>query len=268
MVKKDDTVKEIEAWGVDYERYALGKMLERLVKKHDIQTVAEMPAFGAKAMPSIYSLGFGLAGADVTLINGNEEYRNQWEKLDIAEKANFINVDNIYNTGLTDSSYDFVWNFAYIPTVDKPDELIFEMKRISKKYVAIFSVNGRNVGYYVHTTLHKINDIPWTHGDKKFNYTKNVATLLKKNGLRVIKKGYVDTPIWPDSLGFRDMRLHRSNIDSFNTQWESPYVEMMKTGEFPLWMKVIYAWERMPMFPIIRTLYAHIFYVIAEIDVQ
>jgi len=258
--------EEVEAWGVDYERYALGKLLGKLVKKNDINEVAEMPAFGEKAMPSIYSLGFGLAGANVTLINGNEEYKNQWEKLGIADNVSFLNVEDILKTNIADNSFDFVWNFAYIPTSKDPGNLIAEMKRLSKQYIAIFSVNGRNVGYYVHSALHKINDIPWTHGDKKYNYMKNVASLMKKSGLRVVKRGYVDTPMWPDSLGFRDMRLHKSNINSFNTKWKSPYTDMMKTGEFPLWMKLVYAWESIPMFPIIRTLYAHIFYVIAEVE--
>jgi hypothetical protein len=256
---------EIEAWGVDYERFALGKLLGRLTGKYHITTVAELPAFGAKAMPSIYSLGFGMAGANVTLINGNENYRNQWESLGIQEKADFVKVADLHNTSLPDKSYDFVWNFAYIPTDEHPDKLLTEMKRLSKKYVALFSVNGGNVGYYVHSALHKINKIPWTHGDKKLNYMRNITALMRQNGLRVIKKGYVDTPIWPDSLGFRDMRLHRNNITFDNTQWESPYVKMMRDNSIKGWMKAVYIWERIPMIPVIKTLYSHILYTIAEI---
>jgi hypothetical protein len=139
------------------------------------------------------------------------------------------------------------------------------MKRVSKKYVEIFSVNGRNVGYYVHSALHKMKGIPWSHGDKQYNYMKNVDALFRRQGLSIVEKGYVDCPVWPDSLGFRDMRLHRNNITFENTDWQSPYVAMMQSGNIPTWIRLVYAWERMPMFPIIKTLYSHIFYVIAKI---
>lgn len=256
--------KEVEVFGVNYERYATGNLLQKLKNKLCLQSVAELPAYGTKAMPSIYSVGFAKAGATVTLVDGNIAYRDQWEKLGLLDRVRFLKVDNIYHTGLADNSFDFVWNFAYIPTAQDPASLAAEMKRISKKYIAVFSVNGRNVGYYVHSMLHKITGIPWTHGDKKFNYTKNVVNLFQHCGLKVIQKGYVDTPLWPDSLGFRDMRLHRNHITFDNAAWESPYIEMLRTGNFPFWMKAMYAWEKMPMITFIKTLYSHIFYVIGE----
>jgi hypothetical protein len=46
-------MKEIEAWGVTYERYALSKELQNIKRQFSINTVAEMPAHGSKAMPSI-----------------------------------------------------------------------------------------------------------------------------------------------------------------------------------------------------------------------
>ena len=139
--------REVEAWGVTYERYALGKLQQRLVDELSINQVAELPAHGAKAMPSIYSIGFGSAGAKVTLVNGKEDYRQCWQKLGLHENADFTKVKDIMQTGIEENSYDFVWNFAYLPLSDKPDELIEEMKRISKRYVACFSVNFGNVGF-------------------------------------------------------------------------------------------------------------------------
>ena len=60
---------EKETFGVDYERYALGKLLKRLVKRYGIKKVLEIPSSGVKAMPSIYSLAFGLA-ATTSLVIG------------------------------------------------------------------------------------------------------------------------------------------------------------------------------------------------------
>lgn len=256
--------KEIEAWGVTYERYALGKELIKLKKYLSLRTVAEMPAHGAKAMPSIYSIGFGVAGAKVTLINGSEAYRSCWKRLGLENMVDFQRVDNLYATKIPSNSYDFVWNFAYLPIAEKQDRLIQEMKRLSRKYVAFFSVNYGNIGFHIHRILHKIKKVPWTHGDVYYNRRQRIALFMKKNGLKIVKKGFVDCPVWPDSLGFRDMRLHRENIKFDNVDWESPYILNMVSGKFPLWVRLVYAWEKVPNFAFLKTLYAHINYVVGE----
>ena len=256
--------QEVEAWGVTYERYALGKLQKQLVDELGINQVAELPAHGAKAMPSIYSIGFGSAGANVTLINGKEDYRQCWQRLGLNENADFKKVNDIVDTGISNESFDFVWNFAFLPLTEKPDALIEEMKRISKRYVACFSVNFGNVGFHIHRFLHWWTGIPWTHGKVEFNRISNISALMEKHGLSVVKTGYVDTPFWPDSLGFRDMRLHRNNIKFDNVAWESPYIDHLVEGDFPLWIKLVYLWEKIPMFSFLKTLYSHINFVIAE----
>jgi len=255
---------EIETWGVTYERYALGQELKRLKKRFAFESVAEMPAHGAKAMPSIYSIAFGLAGAKVILINGVETYRRCWEQLGLEKRVEFVTVDDINNTGIPAGSFDFVWDFAFLPITNDQNKLLEEMKRISQKYVAFFSVNYGNVGFHIHRTLHKIKNIPWTHGDMHYNKRGNVVRFLKHHGLKIVTKGFVDCPIWPDSLGFRDMRLHRENITFDSVDWESPYIDNLESKRFPLWIKLVYTWERIPNFSFLKTLYAHINYVVGE----
>lgn len=258
------TETEIEVFGVNYERFALANLLRKLCCTLDIKNVAELPAHGAKAAPSLYSLGFGLLRKQVTLVNGVKEYKKEWNRLNIGDVVRFVEEEDILHTDFEENSFDFVWNFAFIPTAPDPDALIEEMKRISKRYVAVFSVNAGNVGYPIHSALHRINKIPWTHGDKRYNRQAFVAARLEDHDLSIVKKGFVDCPLWPDSLGFRDMRLHKNNVTFENVQWGVPYVEMLRENKIPAWMKAMYAWESMPMLPLIKTLYAHIFYVVAE----
>ncbi len=257
-------VREIEAWGVTYERYALEKEIQQLCRQLKIETVAEMPAHGAKAMPSIYSLGFGLLGKHVTLINGHETYGRCWDRLELGNRVQFLMVDDLCDTGIPPRSFDFVWNFAFLPTAKAKGQLLEEMKRISKRYVAIFSVNHGNIGFHVHRTVHRLKKVPWTHGDVHYNKRKNVERFLKHHSLKIIRKGFVDCPVWPDSIGFRDMRLHRQQADPDRVEWESPYVANSASGRFPLWVKVVYAWEKAPNPSFIKTLYAHLNYVVAE----
>ena len=256
---------EIEVFGVNYERFALSSLIEKLCRTLEIETVAELPAYGAKAAPSLYSLGFGLCGKQVTLVSGVDEYKKEWDRLNIGGNVRFVAQKDVLHTDFDDNSFDFVWNFAFIPTAHDPDALIEEMKRISRRYVAVFSVNAGNVGYPIHSILHKINKIPWTHGDRRYNRRSFVTKRLESHGLSIVKKGFVDCPLWPDSLGFRDMRLHKSNVTFENVQWVVPYVEMLKENKIPMWMKIMYAcWESLPMLSFIKTLYSHIFYVVAE----
>lgn len=123
---------EKEVFGVIYERFSVGRKLSSFGVKHDIKTVLEMPAHGAKAMPSIYSLGFGTCAQKITLVNGNPKYISEWKKIGAAHKIEWVHEDDILQSSFQDKSYDFVWNFAYLPTCPDPDKLIEEMKRISK----------------------------------------------------------------------------------------------------------------------------------------
>ncbi len=256
--------KEIEVFGVNYERFSVGKKLDRLAQKYGVRSVLEMPAHGVKAMPSIYSLGFAKRAENITLVNGIEKYASEWERIGAAGKVAWTKESDMCHTSFKDSSFDFVWNFAYFPTCERPDELIDEMKRVSRKYVAVFSVNAGNVGFPIHRLVHKRTGIPWTHGDVRYNNRHFIKKKLQEHGLKVVETGFVDCPVWPDSLGFRDVRLHRMNQDFSQVDWEAPYVDMLRNGSFPTWMKLVYLVERLPLPKFLKSVYAHINYTIAE----
>ncbi|MGA1865746.1 MAG: methyltransferase domain-containing protein [bacterium] len=255
---------EIEPFGVDYERYSLSKCLGKIVRRYNISSCAELPAHGAKAMPSIYSLGLAQAGAHVTLINPSPSAEASWEEVNLMHMMTITNHDDIHHTSFPDDSFDFVWNFAYFPMDLNPESLLTEMKRISNRYVTIFSVNGRNVGAYIHRILHRVLEIPWTHGNVNFNFPTRLARFMKLHGLNIVKTGVTDCPFWPDSLGFRDVRLHRLGVVEMATEWRSKTLEWMKTFKYPGWIYGVYFFESIPMPLLIKYFYAHIFYIIGE----
>lgn len=257
---------EIEVFGVNYERFSLKKQLQRFVKEYNIKTVCELPAHGAKAAPSLYSLDFAIAGVKVTLVNGIEESLKFYKELGIEKNVEIIEADNISETGLEDNCFDFVWNFAFIPTYNDKTALFNEMRRISKRYVTVFSVNNRNVGFPLHRFAHWRTKIPWTHGDIKFNSPSYLKKFFKISGLKNIKAGVVDCPVWPDSVGFRDIRLHKNNITFDNVDWIVPYIDYLKNNKFPSWFKCVYFIERLPIPLFMKYIYAHIFFVIGKVD--
>ena len=81
---------EREGFGLVYERYAMGKLLERMVADYHIHSVLELPGGGIKAMPSIYSISMGLAGCNVTLVNGEKISLGVWKKLGIEDRISLI----------------------------------------------------------------------------------------------------------------------------------------------------------------------------------
>jgi len=256
--------KEIESFGLNYERFSLGKKIKKFIKEYNINTVCELPALGAKAAPSLYSIDFALAGVKVTLVNGFKESLKFYEELGIKENVEIIRVDKTTNTCITDNKFDFVWNYAFIPTYKNKFSLLKEMKRISKRYVSIFSVNKKNIGFHLHRFAHWRTNIPWAHGDIKFHNPSYLKSFFKKIELKIIDVGVIDCPIWPDSVGFRDIRLHKNNITFNNVDWEVPYIDYLKKNKFPSWFKYIYFIEKLPMPLYMKNIYAHIFFIIGE----
>ncbi|MCF6290875.1 MAG: hypothetical protein L3J03_07760 [Desulfobacterales bacterium] len=253
---------EIEGKGVDYERYALRKLFHALVSSYSLRSVLEIPARGEKAMPSIYSLAFAEAGCRVFLINGEEKSRWAWEELELC--AEFRNCPDLHHTGLQGAGHDLVWNFMHLAKDGDPGAMLAEMARLSRRYILFIGVNRFNPGFFSHRMAHRLFRVPWNHGNIHFMNPFFVREYFSKNGLAVLKTGVVDTPPYPDSLGIRDMRLHRMDVDLNTIDWDSRTVHWMKAGRYPHKIKLLYLFEQLPLPFLAKLLYAHLFYVLAE----
>ncbi|MBF0186637.1 MAG: hypothetical protein HQL50_01795 [Magnetococcales bacterium] len=251
-----------EGKGLDYERFAMDKLFRRLVSEYSISSVLELPAKGEKAMPSLYSLPFAAAGCRVTLANPVKRSLWAWHRLNLPFHQ--VNCPDISATGLSDASHDLVWNFMTLAQSRHKEALIREMVRLSRRHVMIIAVNRFNPGFFVHRLVHRFSGVPWTHGDVPFMNPFHTARFLREQGLTVRTVGVVDTPPYPDSLGFRDMKLHKMNIDLNAANWDSRTLDWMERGTYPLKLHLLYLAERLPLPLIIKMFYAHLFYVLAE----
>lgn len=257
-----ETMAEIEGKGLDYERYALNKLFGRLVRTHGIRTVLEIPAKGEKAMPSIYSVAFGEAGCDVTLVNA--EAKSDWAWKELGYPVTYRECDAPESSGLDSGAYDLVWNFMSLAKHSNPEALLREMVRLSRGYVLFVAVNRFNPGFFSHRTVHRVFDVPWNHGDVRFMSPFFVRRYFAQRGLQVVRSGVVDTPPYPDSLGFRDMRLHRMNVDLDKIDWDSRTIHWMKQGAYPPKIKLLYLAEALPLPWVVKLVYAHLFWVLAR----
>jgi len=254
---------ETEVFGVTYERYALQKLFARLTRKLSLSSMIEMPASGAKAMPSLYSLGFALAGCQVALVDADPEAERLWYRAEMGEHLTLIESGEISQECAAGHCWDLCWNFVVLPTAPKPEELVQRMASLSRKWLLFVGVNRFNVGFPFHRAVHRRHNIPWSHGDLRFFSPFDTSAFLENLGFRDIHWGLVDCPPWPDSLGFRDLRLHRQGDRRLH--WHSPYVERLIEDHFPLWMKIIYMSERLPLPRWMKLPAAHLFYVYCRI---
>ena len=253
---------EMEGKGLDFERYALRKLFRRLVRERGIRTVLEIPAKGEKAMPSLYSLAFAEAGCEVTLVNSEPRSRPAWTRLNLP--VHHIECGRPDATELASGSYDLVWNFMSLSQqADKP-ALLKEMIRLSRRDVLFIAVNRFNPGFFSHRMAHRIFDVPWNHGDIRYMNPFFVMNLFRDQGLHIAERGAVDCPPYPDSLGIRDMKLHRKNVDLNRIEWDSRTLEWMKTGRYPLKIRAMYLCEAVPLPFLVKLFYAHLTFVLGE----
>lgn len=264
MAVDGEKTVEVEVFGVTYERYALAKLFARFVRKLQLRSVIEIPASGAKAMPSLYSLGFALAGSQVTLVDADPTGLEVWRELGLNNRLNAVSADQVEDALREGSRWDLCWNFAVLPSADMPREMLNRMIRLSFRYILFIHVNRFNIGFFMHRSVHRLWKVPWTHGDLRLFSPFQMARFMKKSGVKNIRWGVVDCPPWPDSPGVRDLRLHRLGERLVN--WQSPYAHYLRSGNFPGWMKLVYAGERLPIPAWMKLPYAHLFYVIGQVD--
>lgn len=270
MGLKKDKKKEIEVFGVTYDRYVLIQLQRILTRELELQTVVEMPSHGAKAAGSLYSIGFGLAGCRVTLVNPEMEMIYGWEILDINDRVETrLNID-VYHTPFMEGQFDLAWNFVTCTELDNIPAYLSEMKRVSNKYVLLVTCNNFQPGYPWHRLIHKIYGFPWTHGQVRYNHITTVKRIFRDIGLKVIEYGAIDTPGWPDPSGPRDVRLHKkyggSNAKTATQkpEWEVPIIQYVKTANYPGWMKILGLWDMAFRKGVVKLPLSHLFYVLGR----
>lgn len=262
--------KEVEVFGVTYDRYVLLQLHRILTRQLNLKMIVEMPSHGAKAAGSLYSIGFGKAGCQVTLINPEMEMMYGWDELGIRDQVETVQNVDVYRSGFKDNHFDLAWNFATWTELADPLNYLKEMKRISNKYVLLITCNNFQPGYPWHRLIHRLFNFPWTHGNVAYNHLTRVKRLFRQAGMKVIEYGAIDTPGWPDPSGPRDIRLHRKygqgtvEAPKKKPDWEVPIVGYVKTGRFPLWMRALGKWDMAFRKGVFKLPLSHLFYVVGE----
>jgi len=266
--KRESLKRETEVFGVTYDRYILLQLQKILVRDLGLKNIVEMPSHGAKAAGSLYSIGFGLAGCNVTLVNPEIDMMYGWDELGIKGRVVVFEGIDPYQTPFRDGSFDMAWNFVTWTELDYPPRYLLEMRRISSNYVMLVTCNNFQAGYPWHRLIHMVFRFPWTHGQVKYNHLSRVKGLFRECDLKVIEYGAIDSPGWPDPSGPRDIRLHRrygkrkDEKQKEKPDWEVPFIHYAKTGDYPGWMKMLGKWDMTFRKGILKLPLSHLIYVL------
>jgi hypothetical protein len=263
--------KEREVFGVTYDRYVLIQLHRELTYQLNLSRIVEMPSHGAKAAGSLYSIGFAMAGCDVTLVNPEVNMLAKWDEIGQTDRMTYRENIDPCRTPFETDAFDLAWNFVTWTELENPERYLQEMKRISQKYILLVTCNNFQPGYPWHRFLHYWYNFHWNHGQVKYNHITTVKKLFKQSGITVIEFGAIDTPGWPDPSGPRDVRLHRRygshdpRLQS-TPDWEVPIIDYVKNNSYPGWMKKLGKWDMLFRKGVFKLPLSHLFYVLGEIN--
>jgi SAM-dependent methyltransferase len=190
-----------EGLGTVYERFVLNNFFDSLIDVFQIHNVLEVPIYGMTGLTGINSVQFAQRGCSVILVDPEKENVDEaldlWKTLPYSEQYYFKHHEKLSELPFPDRSFDIVWNFAALWRVEGADDLLREMARVSSKLVLIMVPNRKQLGYLFRKYFWEKDFFNIV--DESWNDIKKISSILSLTGLRMIKKGVLDIPPWPDT---------------------------------------------------------------------
>lgn len=189
-----------EGFGSAYERYAVGRLTERLVRDLGVRSVAEWPANGVLGVPGLKSLPLALLGCSVTLVSPSAELlegaRTVWRS--VGAEPELVVASPEDESTASDRSFDLVWSFCAFEHARDPDKLARAMVRAARGHVLVFVQNSWMPGVHMHRLQHALDRRSWDHGAISSMRAEAVAARLRAAGAEIVALGGCDLPPWPD----------------------------------------------------------------------
>lgn len=185
-----------EGLGTTYERFILHRHFEGIERRFRIQNLLEVPSFGMTGVSGINSLWWASRGIPVTLVDDHEErisfVRDVWGRLSLPVRILYCPREQS-RFSLEDHSFDMSWNFAALRFVPRPEAIVGEMCRVTRKVILICMPNAGNL-------FSRMNSRAARRPGKGMDRDPLGALLpvMRNNGWELLEKGYFDIPPWPD----------------------------------------------------------------------
>lgn len=256
---------ETEPPGITYDRLRMIDVQADLVRRFGLQRVVEVDAGGAKARPSLYSIGFALAGCSVDLVGGDPTALDDWGALGLADRVRLLGGEAAAS-GSAAGGWDLAWNFVSASADPGFARRLASLSALAPLVMTVHC-NGLHIGQPWHRLLHLAFGLPWTHGRWQAEFPGTVGLAYREAGLRTVDCGFFDAPGWPDPPGFRDVRLHLQGVtgDEGRVRWRAPVIDIVRSGRVPTLLRLLRIQESLQPIPL-RVLLAHLYYHVGRIS--
>jgi SAM-dependent methyltransferase len=188
--------------GTTYERWAVNRLLSRLLSQLNVRSLVEGPDDGMTGIYGLNSLVAGRRGVQVSLVLPSPERvaltREVWAIHAPEARPEIVEEWDGQRMPFGDESFDLAWNFNVMTRADDPQALLTEMARVSRRHVLIFVPNRRNYAFWLHRLHHRVAGEPWDHGRIDLMDPAAWRGPFARAGLRVAQTFCVDCPWWPD----------------------------------------------------------------------
>lgn len=256
-----------EGFGTTYERVMLNKLLIQFQRKYGFKKVLEGPDDGMSGLKGINSLYLSQRCKKTVFMyldKKNIEITKNFLK-DKKNRLTFKYCSKETKFPIEDKSFDLVWNFCVFEHYYNSEELLKEMKRITKKYILIITQNIYNIGTPAHVIHHILKNKRWDHGNPKFMKLKSIKKILLKSKIKILCSGYVDVPPWPDTWDMPVRSLLKNFTLSFNKNWFWNLYDCKDIKKTKKLIDKYSIFEKSKAFKIIKPLFAHHIYFLGEI---
>jgi SAM-dependent methyltransferase len=262
-----------EGLGLVYERLVLNDYLDRLLRRYQIRTVLEAPAFGMAGVSGINSVRLAQKGCDVTLVDVNPErlegIQRIWAELHLP--CRFLLQEDLTQLPFDNESFDLTWEWAGLWYLPDAAGLLAELARVSRHLVFVAMPNRLQIGYWMRKL---VVDRDFFRGvDERWVNMKLVKRTLQQQGLALEEQGVLDVPPWPDTvmpaaellrrLGIRSERL-KGRFSGEGWQWSTMDYYLGRRPEFRRLVDGYSFLERLPVPWWVKVVWAHHRYVLAS----
>jgi len=213
-----------EGLGTTYERFVLHAYFRRIRNLYGIRTVLEAPAFGMTGISGINSVWWARHGAEVTLVDQNRERLNLikrvWHELSL--KAHVVYDPGTYSSLPFDNgAFDLSWNFAALNLGFKPEFVLRELTRVTRKVIFVCLPNRLSL----FTPIGKL-----LLGDRSLSKDRKLASVdleafMKASGWNLREKGFFDAPPWPDIAMSKEDLFRRIGLKRYAKDLEKGITE-------------------------------------------
>jgi SAM-dependent methyltransferase len=187
-----------EGLGSSYERVILNLKLEGLRQKYQITTCLEVPVFGFTGLSGINSLDLAKKGVQVTVVDNHQDrlrlIEDAWKRVGARFSGTCVKEFSPLSFG--DKVFDMSWNFSAMWFVDDIHNFLKELTRITQKVIFICVPNRLGMGFLSQKYISGAE----LREELKEEYIipKNICSLMLLFGWKLVEKGYIDAPPWPD----------------------------------------------------------------------